>query len=523
MTRARRVLLFVSLSLVTSLILVGASTVADAAGTRNWPAYLFSPVHRSKGGSTAITPSNVGSMWRAWSFTAASISGRPNASFVASPIVYGGTVFIGSNTGVLYALRQSSGAILWTRSFGFVTQTTCASSAGIRSTVTVAPDPNTGTPTVYAVTGDAQLVALEAATGTTKWTAAIATPSTTQNDYYIWSSPTVSAGHVYIGVSSQCDHPLVQGGVKMFDRATGALQATWHSVPDGTVGGSVWSSVASDGQSVFVTTGNAGTSDGNDSNSIVRLNASTLDRLAGWQVPASEAVNDSDFGGSPTIFYRNSTEYVGACNKDGIYYVWNAQTLQLAWERTLSPGTASGINARLAAAAWDGSHLLVAAPHSTIQGTTYNGSVRMLNAADGSSIWETGLPGIVIGSPSLNSPASSPFRCTTRPAGRTGPRSSTRRTGRCFEPSRPAPCSRNPRSPGSTCSSRRRAAGWSRGGSRSVDHDEEEVRSGDRETGQPSLRDARDLVEIRVRGASSRLRCGCRFGRGEPSCHRVPR
>jgi len=400
MGRGSRVLLTVLL--VASVGLVGSSTAAQAASSKNWPAYLFSPQHRSLSGSTAITPSNVGSMWRAWSFTARAISGRPNASFLASPIVSGGRVFIGSNSGVFYALKQTSGAILWTREFGFVGQTTCASAAGIRSTVAVAPDPLTGAPTVYLVTGDAHLVALDAATGATKWDSVIATPSATQNDYYIWSSPTVAGGHVYIGVSSQCDHPLVRAGIRMFDQGTGELQGSWYSVPDGSVGGSVWTSIASDGQNLFVTTGNAATSSGNDSNSIVRLNASTLERLGGWQVPVEEQVNDSDFGGSPTIFFRGTTEYVGACNKNGTYYLLNATTLQVVWQRSLSPGTPSGSRACLAAAAWDGKHLFVASPFATIDGTTYNGGVRMLNPSDGTSVWEQGLPGIVIGSPSLN-------------------------------------------------------------------------------------------------------------------------
>lgn len=397
----RRAPAWLALAVAVGAILVGSVLPAGAVGS-TWPAYLFSPTHRSRSGSTAISPANVGTLSRAWAFSVPVIAGRPATTLFASPIVSGGRVFIGSNSGVFYALRQSTGGVLWSREFGFVTQTTCNSSAGIRSTVTVAPDPATGASTVYLVTGDAHLVALDAATGATRWDTVIETPSTTENDYYIWASPTVANGHVYIGISSQCDHPLVRGGLKMFDQSTGALENTWFSVPEGQIGGSIWSSAAADARSVFVTTGNSESGVDDDSNSIVRLSASTLERLGGWQVPIPDQVVDSDFGGSPTIFYRGGSQYVGACNKNGTYYLLDASSMNVVWQRKLSPGSPAGTKACLAAAAWDGSHLFVAAPYATIAGTTYNGSIRMLDPVDGSSVWEAGLPGIVIGSPSIN-------------------------------------------------------------------------------------------------------------------------
>ena len=50
--------------------------------------------------------------------------------------------------------------------------------------------------------------------------------------------------------------PLVRGGVQAFSQATGALQSSYYAVPAGKVGGSVWNTVASDGTSVWVATGN---------------------------------------------------------------------------------------------------------------------------------------------------------------------------------------------------------------------------------------------------------------------------
>src|SRR5205085_1643547 len=56
----------------------------------------------------------------------------------------------------------------------------------------------------------------------------------------------------------------------------------------------------------------------------------------------------------------------------------------------------------LPAAIWDGSRLFVAANGTTIDGTAYNGSVRELDPATGTPVWERGLPGTILGSPALS-------------------------------------------------------------------------------------------------------------------------
>lgn len=72
-----------------------------------------------------------------------------------------------------------------------------------------------------------------------RWRSAIAIPSTKVNDYLQWSSPTVAHGRIYVGISSNCDTPLVRGGVAEFDQATGHKLNTFYTVPRGHVGGSV--------------------------------------------------------------------------------------------------------------------------------------------------------------------------------------------------------------------------------------------------------------------------------------------
>jgi hypothetical protein len=185
-------------------------------------------------------------------------------------------------------------------------------------------------------------------------------------------------------------------------------------VPDGSIGGGIWSSAATEsGNSVFVTTGNGDPDDPNnqgDSVSIVRLNGTTLARTDIWTVPPPQLVQDSDFGGSPTLFTATidgtPTKMVGACNKNSIYYAWNRNDLAAGpvWQDQIgtphSPGGQSGLC--LSAAAWDGTHLFESGPQTMIDDVTYRGSIREIDPATGSYLWETGLSGGILTSPALD-------------------------------------------------------------------------------------------------------------------------
>lgn len=397
---------------------LNATIVAGARGpvvatSTDWPSYLHDPGHSSSTPANAITVANSTNLQRWWHFASPgrTVAGQPGGGFVASPTVYQGSVYIGSNTGVFYALDENTGLVLWSRMLGYVTHKTCAA-RGIAATATVAVDPNSGAATVYAAGGDGHLYALDAVTGDSVWTSVIATPSTTVNDYYNWSSPTVANGRVYVGVSSQCDAPLVKhSGVLAFDQETGERVATYLSMPAGAIGGSVWTSVAVDPSgAVFATVGNAparATNKG-DSSAIVRLDGASLVRQDKWAIPGAQQVSDNDFDASPTIFVADlggvPTEMVGACNKNGRFYAFKADDLSSGpvWFRQVGIGTGSGEISCLAAAIWDGSHLFLGGNATTIQGISYAGSMRELDPATGNVIWATGLPGNILGSPSLN-------------------------------------------------------------------------------------------------------------------------
>jgi outer membrane protein assembly factor BamB len=389
---------------VLALAVTSVAAPSLAAGSpSDWPAYLFGPTHPSTSASTLITPANAGSLVRAWTFTSPkrTMTGQPAGGFVASPIVYGGRVFVGSNTGVFFALSELTGTVLWSRFLGFVKKTTC-NARGIASTATVAVDPVTLKPTVYASSGDGYLFALDAATGSVVWKSVIAVQSATQNNYFDWSSPTVANGSVYIGVSSQCDAPLIRGGVKRYDQTTGALEAQYFSVPSGQIGASVWSSVAVTSTAAFATTGNALGGVNGDAYSIVKLDETNLARVSKYTVPGADRVLDSDFGGSPMIFTAGGVQTVAACNKGGFFYAIRTSDMKLRWKVRVASGSPEGQFACLSAGVWDGSRLFLAGPRTTIGGIGYRGSVRRVDPLTGAAVWQRGLAGEVIGTPSLN-------------------------------------------------------------------------------------------------------------------------
>jgi outer membrane protein assembly factor BamB len=376
---------------------VGLAVSAAAApspqgggATTGWMSYLNGPRHWSyNAAETAITPANVKGLVRKW---------HDGHLYYASPTVADGAIFIGDEGGWFFKFDAATGKRLHRVYLGFQPHKTCGAQGTI-DTATVATDPTTGQLTVYVAGADGYLYALSAQTLHVEWRSVIAIPSKVISNYFDWSSPTVAHGKIYVGVSSNCDNPLIRGGLIAYDQATGKKVAHFFTVPRGDIGGSIWSTVAvgPDGN-VFATTGNGPESDQQlgYSESILKF-SSRLKLLGHFQVPAGQANYDSDFGGSPVLFGR----YVGACNKNGIFYAVGRPRMRLAWERKVS-GPDTGVTGCIVAPAYNGTHLFMAGLAVTIHGVAYRGSIQERDPATGKLIWETGLPNGVIDSPTLD-------------------------------------------------------------------------------------------------------------------------
>jgi len=379
---------------------VASAATRSASATlpaTDWSSYLNGPLHTSYNASqTAITPANATSLTPQWTFTA-------GAPYVASPTVTSNAVYIGGANGVFYKLSEHTGKVLNEVNIGFQKALTCPAT-GISSTAAIGFSPRGHVPTVYVAGGNGYLYALRASNLSVEWRALVAKPSRKINNFYNWSSPTIAHGKIYLGISSSCDVPLIRGGVVAYSQETGRKLAVYYTVPAGAknAGGSVWSSigVAPNGD-VYATTGN-GPADAprlQNSESILKFNPSTLKLLGAYKVPQRQVTSDGDFGSSPSFFGN----YVGACNKNGYYYVLNQTTMKLVWRWRI--GRSSGGPKRgecLGTPAYNGTDLFFGGNQTTFGGTTYPGSVSARSATTGKLLWQTGLPGGVMGSPTMD-------------------------------------------------------------------------------------------------------------------------
>jgi polyvinyl alcohol dehydrogenase (cytochrome) len=393
-----------TVAMLTSALGAGSATGQTYV---NWPQYLYSANHTSDNqAATTITPTNAADLQLAWTFKPSAAPVPDLAGFQSSPTVYDGVIYIGARNGYFYAINETTGAVIWSDFIGYVTDKTCAAQ-GFTSTATVAPDPTTGDPTVYVYGATGYLYALNAADGSEVWPPAeVAIPSTTENNYYAWDSPLVFDNHIYVGISSECDDPLVRAGLDRFSQRTGALQSTWWTTPVNSKGASIWSSPATDGSTVFVTTGN-GTAR-SEGYSIIDLNPALDRKLGIWTLPVADRVTDSDFGGSPGIWTASingvSTELVGACNKNGSFYALQASDLAAGpvWSLQIGNPSTEGPGECDAAPIYDGTNLYLSSNGTTINGTAYDGSVRAVDPATGAILWQTGLNGSIIGTPGMD-------------------------------------------------------------------------------------------------------------------------
>ncbi|HEX9065792.1 MAG TPA: PQQ-binding-like beta-propeller repeat protein [Streptosporangiaceae bacterium] len=390
---------------------VGGGTLLSA--NADWPGYLSDASHTSyNASSTSITTSNLANLQPVWRWQVPPPPNSGPATLWASPVVSAGVVYIGAEDGYFYALNEATRQVIWSDYLGLITPTTCPGTYGVTATATVTNDPGTGKPTVYINAPDGNAYALDAATGTVLWKSVVGLPSTTSNNYYAWGSPLVTGGKVYVGISSDCDNPLVPGGMVAFDQATGTQVAKWIDQPGTKLGGSIWGTptVGTDGR-IYAGTGNGYGGSGQPlyDDSMVALDPNTLHVVDYWQIPSAQQIYDGDFGGSPTLYTANlagaSTDMIGICNKNGYFYAFRQGDLAAGpvWGTSVTEPYPGGSEECVSAAVFDGTRLIVGggAP-TTINGTSYMGSVQALDPATGNPIWQTGLPGIVVGTPTEN-------------------------------------------------------------------------------------------------------------------------
>jgi outer membrane protein assembly factor BamB len=395
---------------------------AGCAAPTDWTSRLFDPGHGSRAPNVGLTAANVAGLTQKWRKQAPGCPGAGSGGgWLATPVVFRGVIYEGSNFGCLYAINEADGTVIWSKFTAYQPKQTCVQQLGIVSTVNVQDD-GAGNPVLYFHSPDGYLYKMNGSDGSMIWRTVVQIPSSTQNDVYAWSTPTVANGKVIVGVSSNCDTPFVQGQVRAYDAATGNLLWVHKMVPDGFLGAGDWYDAAVDGAgNVYVSTGSVTDAQANAQYSILKLDG--RDGTLGWKAPAPKITGDPDYASSPVLFRGGGVDLVGATNKDGIFRVYRQVDGAPMWQAQIGTFDPNGFSSALAGGVWDGSRLFLARNVTTTgtwtqlspgawgpgpNGTSAAGSVRELDPATGNlktvggQPFELALPSNVLGPCSIN-------------------------------------------------------------------------------------------------------------------------
>ena len=244
-----RLLLVALVLTATAAAGVGAPvTAARAATATSWPMAGGDAANsRANAAETLLSPATAGGLQRQW-------SAPLGATHAATPAVVDGTVYVPDAAGSMLALDAATGQTRWSRTIasytGVAGDTSRASPAVVDGRVVF------GTRRVG--TG-AKVVAARASDGAPLWVRVVDTHRAAR----ITGAPVVAGGVVYVGVSSDEEVATTcctwRGSVVALDAATGAVLWRTMTVPEGYTGGAVWSStpvVNAAAGLLYVTTGN---------------------------------------------------------------------------------------------------------------------------------------------------------------------------------------------------------------------------------------------------------------------------
>ncbi|HEX5570259.1 MAG TPA: PQQ-binding-like beta-propeller repeat protein, partial [Ktedonobacterales bacterium] len=357
------------------------ATTTTAAVGQDWPTYLHDLARTSASAETILSTSNVAQLRAQWTYLT-------GGGIAASPTVVNGVAYVGSWDGYEYAINATTGVLVWKTFLGQTITPNCQpSTIGVTSAATVING------VVYVGGGDANWYALDAATGAVLWSVYTGDNSIT-GGHYNWSSPLIYNNDAYIGIASNCDIPLVQGQLLQVDLTTHQVVHTANFVPNGEVGGGIWSSPSLDTatNTIFVTTGTQAQLNEQMAQAIVALDASTLAIKSYWQIPLNQRVNDADWGTTPLLFTdATGRQLVSAVNKNGVLYAFLRSNLSAGpvWEQRIALGGECPQcgDGGISSGAFANGVLYYAAGNDAVNGVGYPGTVRALDAATGRVLW----------------------------------------------------------------------------------------------------------------------------------------
>jgi outer membrane protein assembly factor BamB len=349
--------------------------------------YLGNVEHTSNiSGEVLLNLSTLPQLQPLWKFETMNATRGEAGGVQSQAVELNGTVYFGAQDGYEYAVNATTGHQVWATYLGLDhNDTGCASYYGI---VGVVSTPTIVGSTLYVGGGDSQLYALNAATGSVLWQKVIG--GSDSAGFFVWSSPLIYDGSVYIGISAECGEPHVGAGLDQISLSgSHPLLNFFNTSVTQKNGSSIWGSASLNPatNTIFLPTGNPGKDPtaSTYSESILALNATTLALKDQFQVPVAQRILDGDFGVSPTVFTpAGGPPMVTAINKNGILYAFYQSNLTVMWEQNVtSPyGRIS--------TSFGGGLLYAMGQATIIGGVHYPGSIRAFDPINGTIVWADG-------------------------------------------------------------------------------------------------------------------------------------
>ena len=324
---------------------MSALAKSDAAAMQGWGGNAENHRH-SDGAVAGLDRNNVDQLALKWVFA------YPGALRARSqPLVHGGVIFVGSQSGDIYALDLESGCAHWTYSAG----------AEVRSSLSLGEVPGREDPVLYMGDFSATVHAIDASDGSLVWRSSVGD----HPDATITGSPKLHGGSLYVPISSSewatAADPgyaccTFRGGVVSVDAGSGELNWRAHvieepavetgetnpfgSVRKGPAGAPVWNSPTIDTERgvLYVGTGEAYTSPAADtSDAVLAFSLATGERQWAKQLLGGDAWNmacfigeaancpeedgpDLDIGASTVLWSDGERDYLLVGQKSGDVY-----------------------------------------------------------------------------------------------------------------------------------------------------------------------------------------------------------
>ena len=341
---------------------------------------------RYQAGST-VNSSNVASLQEAWEFpTQYSVS--------STPVVQDGAVYFADWAGNVYSVDLDGGSLNWKVNLG----------APISSTLLLANG------VVYVEMGPTErmVYALSQSTGAIIWSTTVASSMPSS-----WTSPIIYDNLLYFGTASNGiteNNASQKGEIVALNADTGALAWTFSTMTGKAGGSGVWGTVAVDPalNSIYFGTGNpySRSLSASYSYSIISLDATTGKLNWYYQVYHSLIKgHDNDFGSTPNLFsvvIKGVThEAIGLGNKNGVYYVLDRTNGELL--STYPVGTSEGGITGVAGFYYPTGNVnpeifIPSADNAKVHGKGIGGVVEALVPSAGASEWRFTTPGNIDGS-----------------------------------------------------------------------------------------------------------------------------